>query len=240
MVGMEDVADVHRAFHVFTGFIAGDEPDEIGGLAEAVVRLQNLLALAQAMEGGNDHRHLRDDLNGFLPDRLKVVLCLGLGIKATQSTDAGAEGVHRGGVSRQGLEHINHASGQVAAGAEFCLERGKFVGVGQMAAMQQVHHFLEGRLLGEVVDVVAAIDQFTDLTTDIAQVGLRGHHGCHALVDGICRFAHSHSSKSPASGVKAEQFKEAAIAGQALASVTPVVKAFALCRAVGRRQHSRP
>ena len=34
--------------------------------------------------------------------------------------------------------------------------------------MQQVHHFLEGRLLGEVVDVVAAIDQFTDLTTDIA------------------------------------------------------------------------
>ena len=53
------------------------------------------------MEGGNDHRHLRDDLNGFLPDRLKVVLCLGLGIKATQSTDAGAEGVHRGGVFRQ-------------------------------------------------------------------------------------------------------------------------------------------
>ena len=46
VVGMEDVADIHRAFHVFTRFITGDEPDEIGGFAEAVVRLQNLLALA--------------------------------------------------------------------------------------------------------------------------------------------------------------------------------------------------
>ena len=46
------------------------------------------------MEGGNDHRHLRDDLNGFLPDRL-VILCLGLGIKATQSADSGAKGMHR-------------------------------------------------------------------------------------------------------------------------------------------------
>ena len=192
------------------------------------------------MEGGNDHRYLRDDLNGFFPDRLKVILCLGFGIKATQSTDAGAEGVHRRGVFRQCLEHINHASGQVAAGTEFCLERGKFVGVGQMTAMQQVHHFLKGRLLGEVVDIVAAIDQFTDLTADIAQVGLRGHHGCHALVDGICRFAHSHSSKSPANGVKAEQSKEAGFAGQALASLPSVVKAFALCRAVERRQHSWP
>ncbi len=109
-----------------------------------------------------------------------------------------------------------------------------------MPAVQQVHHFLKGRLLGKVVYVVAAINQFTDLTADITQVGLRGHDGCHALVDGICRFAHSHSSKSPAIGVKEEQFKEGGFAGQALASVSPFVKAFALCRAVERRQHSQP
>ncbi len=100
VVGMEDVADVHGAFHVFTGFIAGDEPNEISGFAETVVRLQNLLALAQAMEGGDDHWDLRDDLDGFLPNRFKVILCLGFGIEAAQSTDAGAEGMHRGGVFR--------------------------------------------------------------------------------------------------------------------------------------------
>jgi len=80
-----------------------------------------------------------------------------LGEHATESRNAGAEYVHgmRGG--GQQLEGLLDGRGKTAQRAEMSLIGGELQGVGQLAVDEQVGHFFELAVGGEVGDVVAAV-----------------------------------------------------------------------------------
>ena len=64
---------------------------------------------------------------------------------------------------------------------ERALEFGQFRRVRQVIVMQQMHDFLERDFAGELVDVVAAINQLADVALDIAQARLRGDDAFQAF-----------------------------------------------------------
>src|SRR5438270_780697 len=51
--------------------------------------------------------------------------------------------------------------------------------------MQQVDDFLEADLSGQFVDVVAAVDQFADVTSDVAEASMRSDNTFQTLRNSI-------------------------------------------------------
>ena len=63
------------------------------------------------------------------------------------------------GIGGNGLEHALEFAGQGAQRLELVTVGSQLAGVGQLAVMQQVGDLLETGIVGEVVDVVAAISE---------------------------------------------------------------------------------
>ena len=119
-------------------------------------------------EGGNDHRYLSDDLNGFFRTDSRSSC-----VSASESKPRAPTPVRRACIGEVSFGRALSTSITPPAGCgwrRIRLERGvrRRRANGHDVAGAPLPR---GSLLGEVVDVVAAIDQFTDLTTDIAQVG---------------------------------------------------------------------
>ena len=83
------------------------------------------------MKGGDEHGHLRNEVQALIARGIEVVAGLGIVIIAAQRTDGGAQGVHWLGVRRQPLDQVNHARWDFAAAGQILLQGGEFVSVGQ-------------------------------------------------------------------------------------------------------------
>ena len=59
------------------------------------------------------------------------------------------------------IQYLDDAVGYDSVGSQLSGEVGQFLRVGEFAVKQQIYHFLEGRFLGQVMDVVAAVEQLT-------------------------------------------------------------------------------
>ena len=76
------------------------------------------------------------------------------------STETPVRSTSMGCVVRgQQFQRLLHRRGQTAQGRRRCFVRGQFRRIGQLAVHQQVRHFLELAVRGQVGDVVAAIVQ---------------------------------------------------------------------------------
>ena len=109
-----------------------------------------------------------------------------LGQERAEHRDAGAHHVHRVRRRRNAFEDRPEARGQAAQRFELGLVAGEFGDVRELAVDQEVRHFLELRLVGEIEDVVAAVVQVVAGAADRAKRGVAG--GDAGQGDGFLRF----------------------------------------------------
>src|SRR5206468_12793292 len=124
------------------------------------IRRDRRLALADAVPRGDQGRHLRRQ-----PQRLAGRGVLGVvprvRIVRRERRHAGAQDFHRRGLLRQRLQERHDARRQLAVrgGAERLGVRLQLLLARKPTVPQEEDDFLEGRVLGQIIDVVAAIDE---------------------------------------------------------------------------------
>ena len=103
-----------------------------------------------AMKVGGDDRNLRDQAQWPCRAGHPCELSSLRGIKATESRNRRADGMHRRRVLGQRLDDIDHSGRQFASRGQAFLQFVKFLAIGQMAVMQQMNDFLERDFAGQV------------------------------------------------------------------------------------------
>ena len=59
------------------------------------------------------------------------------------------------------IQDLDNLVGDNSVGAELVVKISQLLRVGKIAVEKQIYHFLEGRLLGEIMYVVAAVEQLS-------------------------------------------------------------------------------
>ena len=179
MVGVQREDPVHRAAedrvdHVVLGRHREAHVEEVRGVVEAVARIDERLADRVLVGPGDDRRHLGDH-----PDRRHLALP-GVGdvgrvvVEGRHRAHGAADDRHRVRVAPEAAEEVGHLlvqHGVVGDPADEVLElrRGR-----QLAVEQQVGDLEEVRLLGELLDRIAAVEQLALLAVDVGDRALAG------------------------------------------------------------------
>jgi len=108
-----------------------------------------------------------------------------LGQRAAEHRNTRAHHVHRVARRGQALQCVEHRRRQSAHALELQLVAAELGGVRQLAVDEQIGHFLEFAVLGEVEDVVAPVVQVVAAAADGAQCGVAG--GDAGQSDGFLR-----------------------------------------------------
>ena len=139
-------------------------------LAEVGADGREVESLAGAVEIRGDHSDFCRDVNGAAVVRSGAVVFERIVVEA-EHRHSGANHIHRRGVLWSGFEKIHHGLRQLAGRAKFVRKRRELFFVREFAVPEQVGHLLEGRLAGDLVDVVAGVDQNSLVSQHIAEVG---------------------------------------------------------------------
>ncbi len=169
---MEHERGVHDLLGGRAGRLAVEHGQEVvrgGALAR---RRDDLLALADAVEGG----HERGQLGGEA-DRLALVglaaHVLGLVVIGGEHGEGGAHGRHRVGVRRRVVAEVVH---EIRVDGARLAHLGRHLVelrlVRHLAVPQEVAGLLEGGVLGQVLDAVAAVEQLALLAVDERELGV--------------------------------------------------------------------
>ena len=189
VVGVQDQQHVQRPndFRVaLVGFGGKTEghPQEVLHQAYRVIRVQERLADRLLVGVGGDGGQLRQQPDGGQ-------LHLGVIQRVQRVLVVGAEGVDRTGqhrhgvrVARETVEESLEVLVQHGVALDLGGERGQLLRGGQLAVDEQVAHFDEGRLLGQLFNRVSPIAEDSGVAVDIGD-GALGRRGVHeALVKG--------------------------------------------------------
>ena len=105
-------------------------------------------------------------------------------VVGAQRVDRTGQHRHRVGVAREAVEESRLVFMQQRVPLDLRGERGQLLGGGQLAVDQQVADLDEGRLLGQLIDRVAAVTQDPGVAVDVGD-GALGRRGVHKpLVEG--------------------------------------------------------
>ena len=167
VIGVEDERDVEGAGGGVGGLLAVEHPEEVGGVREGGVGLDDGLAFADAIEDGDDHGNLRGEAEGFAD--VGVVGAVGfVGVVDAEQGDGGAEDLHGGGVGGDAAEEVDDLGVDLAGCGELCGELGELGCGGELAEPEEVGGLFEGGLLGELVDIDAAVGEDAGVSVDPA------------------------------------------------------------------------
>ncbi len=171
MVGKEDEVGLQRLPVALLRLLAEELVEVVLGGIEIGSALDRLLPLAEAEEGGEDGREA-----GGERDRLALIRLLveEIGHGSAEHRDAGAQCIHRWGLSRQGAQGGDDGVGQGAVRPELGIELVQLRLRRQPAVPEQVGNLLEGGFAGQLVDVVAAVDEASLVAVDVAERGRGG------------------------------------------------------------------
>ncbi len=171
VVGVQDEQDLQRPHQAIVGGVLGlahleQHGQEVRGVAELVVRVDVRLALGVPERERAERRHLRDQPPDLQRPGLLVEDVARLGIEGGQRPDRREQHPHRVRVVpealHEGLQVLVHErviGHVVRPGLVLRLVR-------QLAVHQQVGHLEVVRLLGELLDRVAAVLQDALVTVD--------------------------------------------------------------------------
>ena len=113
---------------------------------------------------GNDHRHLRRKTDALADHRVARIVG-GVGIEGGKRQGRGAHHVHR--MRRfDAANDVEDRRGQFTRGFQGAVEFGELRFGRQFAVQQQPRRLLECRMLGEIMDRIAAIAQLADAAVD--------------------------------------------------------------------------
>ena len=176
VVGVQDEDAVHRARQhrvrlVFLGRHREAHAQEIRGVVEVVLRINERLADVVLVGHRRERRHLRDhaDRRDHALQRIgdvgRVV------IERRQRADRAAHHRHRVRVAAEALEEPAHLLVHHRVAGHAIVEVGLLRRGRQFAVEQQVAGLEEVAVLGELVDRIAAIEQDAFVAVDIGDLG---------------------------------------------------------------------
>ena len=141
--GVEDVGDVESLDGFGAWFLAGHEPEEVGGFAEIFANGGEGLAGPGAMKISGDDADLGDEFdgNGLAIRHFEIVPTSGV---AAEHADGGAHDIDGGGGFGGGDDEIDYALGKFAFGAESGGEFFEFAGGGESIMPEEMNDFLVG------------------------------------------------------------------------------------------------
>ena len=161
---------VHESGGLVVGTLAEEHGEEVRCVGEGGVGGDGGLAAADAVVRGDDGGGLGGDPQA-LPECRLVGDVVDLGVERCQGGDAGAEHVHRVSILHP-LDDLQHLLRHCPVTAEGRVEFIQFSAGGEALHEHEVHDFLEARVLGQVVDLVAPVDEASHVADD--QAGLSG------------------------------------------------------------------
>ena len=170
VVGVQDVGDIECLFHVGARCFAIQQVEKVCGLAEVFADRRQVLAHPRAVViCGND-----SDACGDAHGALAVAIhgrVVHVRVVNAEHRDSGADDVHRVRCRGRSLEEINHALRQIAVTAQRLREHVELALRGEFAIPEQVDDFLVAHFASEFVDVVAAVNELTDVAEHVGESG---------------------------------------------------------------------
>ena len=142
----------------------GQHPEQIGGVAERRIRSDRLLTDANARMGGDDHRHLRGQPHRLAQGCFARIVGR-FRIEGGKCGRRSAQHIHRVRIL-DGADDVEHRRRQFTGGLELAVECRELLLVRQFAVQKQPGRFLKARLLGKIVDRIAAVAQFAGLAVN--------------------------------------------------------------------------
>ena len=164
MLGVQNEIAVDQLRGIAARLFALEHPQKIGGVAECRVGRHRLEPGTDARMGGDDHRHLRGQPHALAQRGLARIVG-GFGIERGERGHRRAQHVHRMGALK-GAHDVEHRRRQLARRFQLGIEGRKLPRARQIAVQQQPGGLLEARMLGQIVDRIAAIAQLAGLAVD--------------------------------------------------------------------------
>ena len=162
MVGVEDEEDVQRALEPRIGLVLElghlvHHAQEVAAVGQVVVGIDVGHPHVVAVGEGGERRHLGDE-----PDRLDVAVLrildvVGVGIEGRQRADRAEQHPHRVGVVAEALHEALDVLVHEGVDRDLADPLLELLAGGQLAVDEQVGDLEVGRLLGELLDRVAAV-----------------------------------------------------------------------------------
>ncbi len=189
MVGVQDEDPVHglrqhRVHMIVLGRDREAHAQEVLSVTQLVAREYERLAHRVLEGAGRDGRHLGDHAVSADLALLQVVDVGAVVVEGRQGAHGADHDRHRVGVAAEALEEavellMHHGVVRDGVGELF-----QFLGVRQFAVQQQVADFQERRLLGQLLDGVAAIQQHALVAVDVGDLAFAGRGRGEAGVEG--------------------------------------------------------
>ena len=152
------------------------------------VRFDHGLSLANAVVSRDDHGDLRSDANRLVNIRFAVVV-LFVRIVERQRRNRGAQHVHGQSMARRIAQQRDDRGIQLALFGQAFVQFAQFAARGQFAKPEQVAGLFEIRMVGEFVNVDAAIGQNAAISVDVANLGSGGNDALKSLGGVSCGHA---------------------------------------------------
>ncbi len=151
--------------------LAFETPEQVGGVAEVLARLDRLLPLPTPVRHADDCREDGGQRDRFLQARF------GQRRAGSLRGDDGAQDVHRVGGRVHRRQRFARGILELSCSGHLLTQGVKLLFVGQLAMPEEISDLLVGRDRHEVLDEVsAAIDETAVRAVDFADGGLSGHH----------------------------------------------------------------
>src|SRR4030095_3706362 len=126
-------------------------------------------AIARPVKIGGNHTDLCRDASGAALVDFARRLLVHLPIIKPEHRDGGAHHIHRAGGFRRSLDEVNYPARQLPLSAQLLHKSIDLLAIRQLSLPKEVNDFLETDFAGQLVDVVAGVDQLPFVTDDIAQ-----------------------------------------------------------------------
>ena len=139
-------------------------------MPEIVARGQDVEALALAVEGGDNGGHAGREARGD-PAELLGGEVVRLGVEGAEGGHADLEGAHGERLAGELGDERAVELGEGPLLDEKVVEISEFLAGRKLEVPEEKGGLLEGRVLGQVVDVVAGVDELALLAVDGAELG---------------------------------------------------------------------
>ena len=180
VVGVQDEGDVESAGGGLGGLFAVEHPQEVAGVGEGAVGRNDFEALADAVVDGDDHGDLRGEVVGLAHVGV-VRVVLFVGVVEAERRHGSSQHLHRRGGGGKGAQQVDDALVEGAGQGQLRREFAQLEFAGQAAVPEQVGGLLEAGVLGQLVDVDAAIGEHARFSVNPADSGVGGNNSFKTL-----------------------------------------------------------
>ena len=174
VIGVQDQSHVEGVFHHVVRTLAGQRVQEVLGETHGRVARDDVQPLTHAVERGHDGACLRHQPQPLALVRVRRHIGR-LRIVDAQHRDRRPQHIHGTGL-RHSLQEIYHGGRNPPIGGQALLQLFQFVPLRQPPIPQQEDDFFKSGVVGQRVNIIAAIAEYARVSVDVTDLGLAGDH----------------------------------------------------------------